>query len=110
MPDLEQVLAAGPPATVDDVVALLDGIVEAIPAGDGVACFATLYAEVTRSVGTARVPGTDVERRPRTGRRMGAGADALGGAFAPSAAARRHGQARPPIGFAGRGLLVPVPV
>src|SRR5690242_9055221 len=58
MSDLKKLLAADPPATIDDVVALLQAIADALPAGDGVAWFAKLYREVTRSVGTALVPGT----------------------------------------------------
>jgi hypothetical protein len=55
---IEQLLAGAPPATVDDVVARLDGIDAALPAGDGVGWFAKLYVAVTRDVGTALIPGT----------------------------------------------------
>jgi hypothetical protein len=54
---LAEVLAE-PPATIDEVVARLQAIDDALPAGDGVAWFARLYLEVTRDVGTALIPGT----------------------------------------------------
>ena len=57
-PDLAQLLVADSPGSVGDVVALLQGIHDALPPGDGVAWFAKLYLEVTRDVGTALIPGT----------------------------------------------------
>jgi hypothetical protein len=54
---LNQILAADPPASVEDVVARLQAIEDALPQGDGVARFARLYLEVTRDVGTALIPG-----------------------------------------------------
>jgi hypothetical protein len=55
---LRQLLAADPPATIEEVVARLQAIDAALPAGDGVAWFAKLYLEVTREVGAALIPGT----------------------------------------------------
>jgi hypothetical protein len=55
---LARLLAAEPPATIEDVVARLQAIEPALPPGDGVAWFAKLYLEVTRSVGTALIPAT----------------------------------------------------
>jgi hypothetical protein len=57
-PALAQLLAADPPASIDDVVARLQAIDDALPPGDGVGWFAKLYLEVTRAVGTALIPGT----------------------------------------------------
>lgn len=61
MPDravLEQLVAADPPTTIEDVVARMEAIDAALPAGDGVGWFVKLYLEVTRAVGTALIPGT----------------------------------------------------
>jgi Family of unknown function (DUF5995) len=41
---------APPAASVDDVVARMESIDAALPAGDGVACFNRMYLEVTQSV------------------------------------------------------------
>jgi hypothetical protein len=57
-PVLAQLLAADPPTTIEEVVARMEAIADALPAGDGVAWFAKLYLEVTRAVGTALIPGT----------------------------------------------------
>jgi Family of unknown function (DUF5995) len=55
---LQRLLAAAPPASVDDVVARMDAIEAALPPGDGVRWFTTLYLAVPRDVGTALIPGT----------------------------------------------------
>jgi hypothetical protein len=41
---------ASPAASVDDVVARMESIAAALPAGDGVACFNRMYLEVTQTV------------------------------------------------------------
>jgi Family of unknown function (DUF5995) len=57
-PSLEQLLAADPPTTIEEVAQRLQAIDAALPPGDGVGWFAKLYLEVTRDVGTAMIPGT----------------------------------------------------
>ena len=58
MTTLAEVLAAPAPTTIDDVVERLAGVEAALPPGDGVAWFVTLYAAVTRDVGAAMIPGS----------------------------------------------------
>jgi Family of unknown function (DUF5995) len=55
---LAEVLAAPAPTTIDDVVERLDALDAVLPAGDGVGWFGKLYAEVTRDVGAAMIPGS----------------------------------------------------
>ena len=49
-PLMKPILARTPVATIDEVLARLDEIAAALPAGDGVAAFAKLYGAVTAQV------------------------------------------------------------
>jgi Family of unknown function (DUF5995) len=55
---LAEVVAAPEPTTIDGVVERLVGVEAALPPGDGVAWFVTLYVAVTRDVGAAMIPGS----------------------------------------------------
>jgi hypothetical protein len=60
---LEDVLRAPLPGRVDDVVARLRAIEEALPAGDGVRAFTALYRGVTEAVDERVRPGTFADAR-----------------------------------------------
>jgi hypothetical protein len=55
---LDQALAGAAPTTIEEVAARLAAVDAALPASDGVAWFVKLYAEVTREVGAAVIPGS----------------------------------------------------
>ncbi|HYK06990.1 MAG TPA: DUF5995 family protein [Gaiellaceae bacterium] len=60
---LEDVLRAPLPGRVDDVVARLQAIEEALPKGDGVRAFTALYRAVTEAVDERVRPGTFADPR-----------------------------------------------
>lgn len=55
---LDQALAGDAPTTIAGVVERLAAVDAALPARDGVGWFVKLYAEVTRDVGAAVIPGS----------------------------------------------------
>src|SRR5688572_16302788 len=56
-PTLEAILRQRPPGRIADVIARMEAIGAALPAGDGVAAFNRLYLEVTRGVLDSLRPG-----------------------------------------------------
>jgi hypothetical protein len=55
--DLRLILEAGPATTIADVIGRLEGVVAALPPGDGVRAFTSLYLAVTVAVEDAAKPG-----------------------------------------------------
>ena len=57
MSDLHEILEAGPATRTADVIRRLEGVVAALPPGDGVRAFTSLYLAVTVAVDETAKPG-----------------------------------------------------